>query len=68
MNLLQQLSLCRSCVSPELYCRGLCEPCYNRRWRDRARFAGRREQILARDQWLCCVCRAYGWALSEFFA
>ena len=68
MNLLQQLSICYPCGSPDLYRRGLCEPCYNRRRRDRARFAGRREQIRARDQWLCCVCRAYGWALSEFFA
>ena len=60
MNLLQQLSLCCPCGSPDLYRRGLCERRYNRRRRDRdrARFAGRREQILARDRRLCCACRA----------
>ena len=53
-----QLSLCCPCGSPELYRRGLCETCYNRRRRDRARFAGRREKVLSRDRRLCRVCLA----------
>ena len=53
-----QIPLCCPCGSHELYRRGLCQACYNRRRRDRARFAGRREQILSRDRRLCRVCRA----------
>ena len=56
MNSLQQLSLCCPCGSPDLYRRGLCEACYNRQRRDRARFAGGRERVLARDH--CRVCQA----------
>ena len=50
-----QLPLCCPCGEPELFRRGLCHRCYHSRRRSRARFAGRREQILARD---CRVCRA----------
>ncbi len=39
-----QLPLCCPCGRGELYRRGLCETCYNRRRRDRARFSGRRDQ------------------------
>ena len=53
-----QLPLCCPCGSPDLHRRGLCEPCYNRRRRDRARFSGRREKVLSRDRRLCRVCRA----------
>ena len=56
----QQLPLCCPCGSIALYRRGLCEPCYNRRRRDRARFAGQRDRVLARDRCLCRVCRASG--------
>ncbi len=53
-----QLSLCCPCGEPELYRRGLCEPCYNRQRRGRARFAGGRERVLARDHRTCRVCLA----------
>ena len=53
-----QLPLCCPCGDPDLYRRGLCGRCYNRPRRARNRFAVRREQILARDRRLCCVCRA----------
>ncbi len=53
-----QLPLCCPCGSPELYRRGLCYGCYNRRRRDRARFAGSREKVLARDRRLCRACHA----------
>ena len=55
----QQLPLCCPCGSPDLYRRGLCEICYNRGRRSRARFGGGRERVLARDRYLCRVCRAY---------
>ena len=42
----------------ELYRRGLCKRCYNRGRRSRARFGGGRERVLARDHYLCRVCRA----------
>ena len=54
----KQLSLCCPCGEPTLFRRGLCLRCYHSRRRDRARFAGRREQILARDRRLCRVCYA----------
>ena len=53
-----QLSLCCPCGSGDLYRRGLCETCYNRQRRDRARFAGGRERVLARDHRTCRVCLA----------
>ena len=53
-----QLPLCCPCGSGELYRRGLCETCYNRGRRSRARFGGGRERVLARDHYLCRVCRA----------
>ena len=53
-----QLPLCCPCGSPDLYRRGLCEPCYNRGRRSRARFGGGRERVLARDRHLCRVCHA----------
>lgn len=53
-----QLPLCCPCGSPDLYRRGLCEACYNRGRRDRARFGGGRERVLARDRHLCRVCHA----------
>ena len=55
---LQQLPLCCPCGETALYRRGLCVPCYNRRRRERARFAGQRDRVLARDRGLCRVCRA----------
>ena len=58
MNPLQQIPLCCPCGAPELYRRGLCEPCYNRGRRSRARFGGGRERVLARDHHLCRVCHA----------
>ena len=54
----QQLPLCCPCGSPDLYRSGLCEICYNRGRRSRARFGGGRERVLARDHYLCRVCRA----------
>ena len=54
----KQLPLCCPCGSPDLYRRGLCEACYNRGRRSRARFGGGREGVLARDHYLCRVCRA----------
>ena len=48
----QQLPLCCPCGSRDLYRRGLCEVCYNRR---RNRFAGKRERILERDHRTCRV-------------
>ena len=54
----KQLPLCCPCGRGELYRRGLCETCYNRRRRDRARFSGGRERVLARDRCLCRVCHA----------
>ena len=42
----------------ELYRRGLCETCYNRGRRSRARFGGGREKVVARDHYLCRVCLA----------
>ena len=53
-----QLPLCCPCGSGEFYRRGLCEPCYNRGRRSRARFGGGREKVLARDRYLCRVCQA----------
>ena len=58
MNSLSQLPLCCPCGDPELYRQGLCEACYNRQRRDRDRFAGGRERVLARDRHLCRVCYA----------
>ena len=55
---LLQLPLCCPCGSPELYRRGLCEFCYNRGRRSRARYGGGRERVLARDRHLCRVCLA----------
>ena len=57
-NQIKQLPLCCPCGEPEIYRRGLCEACYNRGRRSRARFGGGREQILSRDHRLCRVCRA----------
>ena len=57
-DLEQQLPLCCPCGSGEIYRRGLCEICYNRGRRSRARFGGGRERVLARDHYLCHVCRA----------
>ena len=54
----QQLPLCCPCGSGELYRRGLCEICYNRGRRSRARFGGGRERVLARDHHLCRACHA----------
>ena len=54
----QQLPLCCPCGSTALYRRGLCQFCYNRRRRSRARFGGGRERVLARDHYLCRICRA----------
>ncbi len=54
----QQLPLCCPCGEAALYRRGLCEGCYNRGRRSRARFGGGRERVLARDHHLCRVCRA----------
>ena len=51
-----QLPLCCPCGRGELYRRGLCEPCYNCRRRDRARYGGGREGVLARDHRTCRVC------------
>ena len=53
-----QLPLCCPCCRGEFYLRGLCEPCYNRLRRSRARFGGGRERVLARDRHLCRVCLA----------
>ena len=53
-----QLPLCCPCGSPDLYRGGLCESCYNRGRRSRARFGGRRERVLARDHRTCRVCQA----------
>ena len=53
-----QIPLCCPCGSSELYRRELCETCYNRGRRSRARFGGGRERVLARDHYLCRVCRA----------
>ncbi|MCY4429712.1 MAG: HNH endonuclease signature motif containing protein [Rhodospirillales bacterium] len=58
MNPDSQIPLCCPCGSSSLYRRGLCEPCYNRRRRDRDRFAGQRDRVLARDRCLCRVCYA----------
>ena len=52
-----QSPLCCPCRSTELYCRGLCEPCYNRPRRSRARFGGGKEKVKARDHHLFRVCR-----------
>ena len=52
----QQIPLCCPCGEPVLYRRGLCQTCYNRRRRDRSRFAGKRERILERDHRTCRVC------------
>ncbi len=52
----QQLPLFCPCGDTQLYYCGLCKACYHRRHRDRARFAGRREKVLARDHHLCRVC------------
>ena len=41
-----QLPLCCPCGSGDLYRRGLCEACYNRGRRSRARFGGKQERIL----------------------
>ena len=54
----KQLSLCCPCGEPTLFRRGLCLRCYHSRRRDRARFAGGRERVLARDHYLCRVCQA----------
>ena len=43
-NQIKQLPLCCPCGEPELYRRGLCEPCYNRGRRSRTRFGGGREE------------------------
>ena len=51
-----QLPLCCPCGSPDLYRRGLCESCYHRGRRARARFGGKRERILERDHRTCRVC------------
>ena len=51
-----QLPLCCPCGSPDLYRGGLCELCYNRGRRSRARFGGRRERVLERDRRTCRVC------------
>ena len=53
-----QLPLCCPCGSPDLYRGGLCESCYNRGRRSRARFGGRRERVLERDHRTCRVCQA----------
>lgn len=37
---------------------GLCRPCYRSKARSRARFAGHREEILARDAGACRSCGA----------
>ena len=58
MNPDPQLPLCCPCGSPDLYRRGLCEACYNRGRRSRARFGGGRERVLARDHYLCRGCHA----------
>lgn len=39
---------------------GHCRPCYFRAYRSASRFAGLREQILARDGRLCQACRETG--------
>jgi hypothetical protein len=44
------------CGAAKLAARGLCARCYARRQRDRARFAGLRETVLARDHRSCQVC------------
>ena len=49
--------MCCPYGEPILFRYGLCEPCYHRR-RGRARFTGRREEVLSRDRRLCCVCQA----------
>ena len=49
----KQLSLCCPCGEAALYRRGLCHFCYHGWRRSRARFAGRREQVMARA---CRVC------------
>ena len=46
----QQIPLCCPCGSTALYRRGLCEFCYNRGRRSRARFGGGRERVLAQAQ------------------
>ena len=37
---------------------GLCRACYWERAHSRARFAGNRELVLARDRWACRICGA----------
>lgn len=54
----QQLPLCCPCGEASLYRRGLCRFCYHGWRRSRARFAGRREQVLTRDRHHCRVCLA----------
>ena len=51
-----QLLLCCPCGSSEIYHRGLCEICYNRGRRARARFGEGRQKVLARDIPCCWGC------------
>ena len=53
----QRMLFC-ACGSFPLFCADLCARCYRARAHSRSRFAGQREQVLARDRYRCHACGA----------